>query len=102
MQWEEGRSDHGVSSRRFEAPAKSPTSPPGGKRQKKSQQQEEMVLDIKGLSVESSVVGCPQTGQLIEEALNERKAIRADPFRQGFEHASKVDLDNFRLCFQVL
>jgi hypothetical protein len=38
------------------------------------------------------------------EALQQRKEIRVDPFRQGFDHANSpqtIDLNAVRLCFQV-
>jgi Rel/ankyrin family protein len=41
----------------------------------------------------------------IAEALQQRKEIRVDPFRQGFDHANNpqsIDLNAVRLCFQVL
>merc|ERR1712013_317260 len=40
----------------------------------------------------------------IQKALDERKSIRVDPFRQGFEHANSpgnIDLNAVRLCFQA-
>jgi Rel/ankyrin family protein len=40
----------------------------------------------------------------IAEALQQRKEIRVDPFRQGFDHANSpqtIDLNAVRLCFQV-
>lgn len=40
----------------------------------------------------------------IAEALQQRKDIRVDPFRQGFDHANSpqtIDLNAVRLCFQV-
>jgi len=40
----------------------------------------------------------------IQKALEERKSIRVDPFRQGFEHANSpgnIDLNAVRLCFQA-
>ena len=40
----------------------------------------------------------------IEEALQQREAIRVDPYRQGFDHTNSpqsIDLKAVRLCFQV-
>ena len=40
----------------------------------------------------------------IQKALEERKSIRVDPFRQGFDHANSpgnIDLNAVRLCFQA-
>lgn len=40
----------------------------------------------------------------IAEALQQRKEIRVDPYRQGFDHANNpqtIDLNAVRLCFQV-
>jgi len=40
----------------------------------------------------------------IQKALEERKSIRVDPYRQGFEHANSpgnIDLNAVKLCFQA-
>lgn len=56
-----------------------------------------LCFELKGLSVE-----CVKRAA-IKDALRERKAIKVDPFRQGFDHMDKdeVDLNELRLCFQV-
>ncbi|VVC35994.1 Rel homology domain (RHD), DNA-binding domain,p53-like transcription factor, DNA-binding [Cinara cedri] len=48
---------------------------------------------------------CASREEDIRDALKVREAIRVDPFRTGFSHrdysATSIDLDTFRLCFQV-
>ena len=40
----------------------------------------------------------------IQKALEERKSIRVDPYRQGFDHSNSpgnIDLNAVKLCFQA-
>ena len=119
LHWSEGRSDHGVCSHRFvlneddeeeDEDDLDEAAKMKHQRMKKIKTErlmkEGILFSLRGLSVESlgaavAVPNAADEASEVREALEERKAIRADPFRQGFEHAGQVDLGRFRICFQV-
>ena len=56
----------------------------------------DMTFEFKHLGIEC------QTQREVKDALAERKSIKVDPFRQGFEFNRKeTDLNTVRLCFQA-
>ena len=60
-------------------------------------QKKDLTCEFRGLVIEHV------SKEKAQDSLNERKSIRVDPFKQGFDHGDMdVNLSAVRLCFQVV